>query len=856
MDRSARAKSHDGSIPGNLIAYQGQVVSQGVDFLEAFYQLEPLEKRIAEALDKNANDAWALAHRGEIELDAGKLDDALADIRRSYKLEADSFTRELLIDTLTTALAQDFATHRDAVGELENLVQLDSQRAAFYRVLATGLQKTGDKLGAINTYLKLASLEAPEDLEVVEPGLSVARDRWVRGQFSALLGEVNPDDRRKIDAAVEEQLSAALAQKGAKPLERFLNYFGDHPLADRAREELFDQINDSSSYLAREQLLRQLEQSGDAEHRKSARAQLAMLLHAAGRDDEARRYYAQLRKEFGDQPVLGGKSVSQLLSGMPADSPLRADAAKTIWPEGEIKVERSDVRPQRMQFLGIKLGLDLRGRRDPIFQDATVEYDQSRGELVVQDGLGQERVRTSLAENGRAPNIFVSPSPSTHYATTYGHMMLACMGDRVYAIDALTPANTPNRLLWSQMLSDPANNPYTFGTQISTKAMLWGANKTVIKVQNQLLGNAGPCTANGVCIQQGRQLSCFDLITGKPQWVRRNIAPGAEIFGDEDITIVAPAPAESQNDEPPAIEAMVLRTIDGQLLGKCDVPPPKQSWATLGRCVLVWHSAANGKLEVKLTDPWAKRDLWSASFAPGSKGTIVESESAAIMQPDGKFTMLDLADGHKTIDDKLEAEPSLQRIFVLRSKGQDILVTDHPFVPDRPPNKSFMPPQGANEWACRLVTGRLYAFDRATGKQRWPAPAAVEQHGLLLNSPAELPVIVFLRMVQPNPGTAHGSVLCIDKCSGRMVYEFDELPQMMANYDLSGDAKEKSVTITTPPQSITLNYTDAPIPPEPPYQAGLFDRPKGTLETGKAGALFNALRNSIQIVPNVPSGSN
>lgn len=295
---------------------------------------------------------------------------------------------------------------------------------------------------------------------------------------------------------------------------------------------------------------------------------------------------------------------------------------------------------------------------------------------------------------------------------------------------------------------------------------------------------------------------------------------------------------------------MVLRTIDGQLLGKCTVPAPEQRWATLGRCVLVWHSAGDGKLEVKLTDPWAKRDLWSATFAPGSKGTIVDSESAAIMQPDGKFAMLDLADGHKTVDDKLEAEPSLQRIFVLRSKGQDILVTDHPFVPDRPPNKSYMAPQGANEWACRLVTGRLYAFDRATGKQQWPAPAAVEQHGLLLNSPAELPVIVFLRMVQPNPGSAHGSMLCIDKRTGRMVYEFDELPQMMANYDLSGDAKEKTVSVTTPPQTTTLRYTGAPIPPEPPYQAGLFDRPKGTLETGKAGALFNALRNSIQIVPN------
>ncbi len=51
--------------------------------------------------------------------------------------------------------------------------------------------------------------------------------------------------------------------------------------------------------------------------------------------------------------------------------------------------------------------------------------------------------------------------------------------------------------------------------------------------------------------------------------------------------------------------------------------------------------------------------------------------------------------------------------------------------------------------------------------------------------------------------------------------------KLIQTYDLIGDAKDKTVTVVAAPsQTITLKFTDKPIPPEPPYQAGLFDKPK------------------------------
>ena len=360
----------------------------------------------------------------------------------------------------------------------------------------------------------------------------------------------------------------------------------------------------------------------------------------------------------------------------------------------------------------------------------------------------------------------------------------------------------------------------------------------IVKVQNQFLGNVGPCTNNGVCIQQGHEVMCLDSVTGKLQWVRHGVSPGSDIFGDDEITLVAPPPESGGGD------ALVLRTIDGQLLGKRPVPPVDQRWNTVGRNVVTWRNSTGNKLLISLNDPWARRDIWSATFAPGSKGVALGDDSVALMQPDGKFSMLSVSDGGKTIDEKLEAEPNLQSIHVIRSAAQDILVTNHPFIADRPQQRVIQLPQANNDPSWLPVTGRVYAFDRASGKPQWSTPAGVEQHGLVLNSPPELPVIVFLRTMVVNLNQQHASMLCLDKRTGRAVYDDDDLPQLIQTYDIIGDAKEKTVTVTgAPSQTVTLKFTDKPIPPEPPYQAGLFDKPKRI----KANALFNAIRNNLPI---------
>ena len=151
---------------------------------------------------------------------------------------------------------------------------------------------------------------------------------------------------------------------------------------------------------------------------------------------------------------------------------------------------------------------------------------------------------------------------------------------------------------------------------------------------------------------------------------------------------------------------------------------------------------------------------------------------------------------------------------MLRSAQQDFLVTDRgpAAIGVRPgrvqmaisqqlPVDSFTSP----------VNGRVYAFDRGTGKQQWSEPATIEQQNLWLAQPAELPVLMFFGSVQSAvPGRAQAvgsSILCLDRHTGRLAYENDKLQQFNA-MDMAVDPENQTLSLQWGQQTLTLKFTD------------------------------------------------
>src|SRR5690606_7954857 len=113
---------------------------------------------VQQRLVENPNDADALRLRGQIHLDRGQLDAAIADFRASLASQKDAHAQDLLIDAMLAALRADFGGHRHLLGELENLVSTPQQQSEFLRLTAEGLRQMGESQAAFEHYLQLASL--------------------------------------------------------------------------------------------------------------------------------------------------------------------------------------------------------------------------------------------------------------------------------------------------------------------------------------------------------------------------------------------------------------------------------------------------------------------------------------------------------------------------------------------------------------------------------------------------------------------------------------------------------------------------------------------------------------------------
>ncbi|HXT59763.1 MAG TPA: PQQ-binding-like beta-propeller repeat protein, partial [Pirellulales bacterium] len=793
-----RSRSRSGAVPGNLICYQGAVISQGIDQLECFYQLDDLRKQVAATLAAHPNNPPAVARHGELLLDEGKLDAAIAELRRSFELQSDPRTRELLVDALLEGLRLDFAAHREQVAEVERLADQPAQQARLLRLTAAGLQQAGDALAAFDAYLRMVDLtNPPRELEKVEQGLSVRRDRWVRARLAALWESAELSDRATMRQKLQARLAEAKDADDPDSLRAFISFFEAYPEADEARELLAVRLLGGESRLEAEQLLLRLERSPDADRARAAVARLAELLCKAGRYADAAQSCQKLQDEWADVVCLDGKTGRQLVEAMSGAQELRRQLAGPVaWPEGEVETH-AEQSPSLATFRNS--AIDFRGPQGPFFEHATLESDQQQGALVARDGLGRETWRVALHERGGMNNMGFNPA--INHVRVDGHFLLASLGYQLVAIDTLgASAKLGPRVLWRQDLSEGGGA----ARQATIRAMAVQGGQPRIQAidsHGRPIGNTGPVGDDFVCFQRLRNLAVVHPLDGETLWVRSDIPAGSDIFGDDKLLFVSP-----QNSH----EALVFRTADGQELGRRALPSLDQRVTTLGRLALVWSFGdANGKATLKLLDPWEQKELWRREFDVDAKFALLGEEAIGVMQRNGRFVLLSLPEGRATIDAEVAAEPSLNDIYLVRSATRDLLLTNRP---QQRNNINVMPAPNPGV----VIDGMVHGFDRTTGQKVFST--RLEHKGLSTSQPYDLPILTFAANIHSQKGnvsTPHGNVMCLDKRNGRVLYE-EDLPGPINMVDVSSDVDKHEVVVRTIKSSKRLVFTDRPVaaPPE------------------------------------------
>jgi outer membrane protein assembly factor BamB/tetratricopeptide (TPR) repeat protein len=890
---TGRSRSRSGAVPGNLICHRGYVISQGVESLDKYFQLEPLRQEVAHRLAANPEDPEALVWRGEIALGDGNLAQAVDDLRKAFhfrpaadakpeyvnRLEAERLrSQDLLVDALTASLLKDFSTNRPLLAELEGLVATDEDRATFLRVLASGLHGEHKTAEALDAYLKLAELKVrPEALDSVEADRTVQRERWIGVRLAELWKGTSAENRGAIDQRIAERLATAdeptskAQESRADRLRKFIDTFAFHPLADEAREKLLSQLSELDSGLEREQLLMRLQASGDRQRAGRAVARLASLYQGSGREREAATYYRRLESDFADVVCLENRTGKEIAAALPADGEIRmAMARKEHWPAGEVKHQQRTSSAMRNRGFQPQWKVELRGEPGPFFAGGSVELEQA-SQLVAYDALGRESFRLLMNQMGPYRNFLYGQNAS--YAAAQGHLLVVNTGFQILAVNTLHSNSQARSVLWQEDVIDlvQLQLQQNFGFGIfqnprNNNVNPWGHRRTSpVGYGEQSPAGMSVVIDDCVAIQRGRELSFVNALTGRPVWVRRNVPPASEVFGDDEVLIVAPGDNASGGDTASGadgsglVEAMILRTRDGELLGTRKVPAADRRWATYGRRILTWQDREQA-MRLVTSDVWAEKEIELGVYPRGSKGTIVGGDSVAVYDVSGKFVVHSLADGSRLMQASVDADDRLNSILVQRSNEQYLLLTNHPG--NQRPGENIQPalndPNQMDGPNNGLISGRIYAFDRKTGKSQWEKPAVIDLHGYVASQGSELPVLIFARHVHQRQ-QMKPSILCLDKRTGRGVYNSDDsdgISGQASSLDASADPEARTVTLQLPGQAIVLTFTDQPAKSTAPYQAKTepAQRPAGSASV--VGRLFRILGQAADELENAARKSN
>lgn len=814
-----------GLVLGNLVCYGEEVLSQGPDWLATFPQVEPLRQRVAQALAANPNDVAALASQGELLLQQGKRQEALATLQRAYALAPQEDTvRASLAAAWLTALRDDFAAHREAAERIEPLLDRPQQRSEYFRLMAVGWQAEGQIEKAWSAYLQLARLEAqaaengvaaPPELHEISRHWRVRLDRWLQARIGELLVSANADQRALVDRQVRAELEPLWQRGGAAGLTQFVACFGAHPAADTARQRLAAGLKETGELLESEHLLARLEQAADRTLQATAVAALADLLLAGRQLERAAACYRRLGEQYGDVVCRDGKTGKQLFEAAQAD-PALADGwlLSQPWPTGKVApAEGGDQLDRSPAFRRVfRCRLELQGPTAP--RGLALSYDQQRNSLLLRDGWGQILQNITLGAHR-----FNTADFSLIQARVCGHLLVVALGQEIVAVDLWQATRQRTEaILWRQDMqrNSPEVNSYQVAVPVRELKHPWGGRRRVYADAGQrLAGVLGPVSEHGVYFQRTRELVCADPLTGATLWARDDLPAGGDLFGDQEFVFFVPPGAE---------QAQVFSALDGRDLGTRPVEPLDNRWATCGRHVLAWHQAQDAApLELRLYDAWTGRDVWREKFPPTARGDLVADDEVAIVEPGGRCLIRSLRDPQPRVDVKLDPEPTLLSVHVLRSSNQYLVATNRPPAgeaaspePDSP-NFNLIQTQQLG-MATPFITGTVYAFDRQTGQAPWTKPLAVDGYGFPLDQPAECPLVVFLRNTrlsgQRTATRPPAALLCVDRRDGQPVLKKEDLPAQTYTCDMVADPREHVVSVSLGARNITFRW-EPPPPPAP-----------------------------------------
>lgn len=810
-----RAPARGGAVPGNLVAYRGEMISVGCDCLDVFHQVEALEPRIETALRGRSDAGWAAHWGGQLDIDRGRIAAGMSRLLEACRTVPGGLPPDEVAVALETASDRDFP----AAVSFWRAVSAEAGGGAAARTALCGI---------VDGLLRAENLPAAWDVcsELLaaqdDPAAGLVVDRsdrrvrltdraWVNGRLERLRAGASPALAAEIDA----RLADAVARADATPdpavrlrrLDLLAARFGDLPAGLAARQRIAGAAAGAGSMVGqgpidpvrRDLAILELARSGDPSQRAAAAAAVTAAAGPVGgaaagleawplgrvksqrpavdrkaRVEDARSRHLAIPVETSPQSLLPGISLAY-----------DQQASRLTFLDGfgrplgdPVAVDRPDVAPIVPGAIGTAVEAVAQGR---------VVFVRSAGTVAafaVGDGEGSRRLWTTASSVGRAaqPLFAIRPRQPAVGIHRQGELPL---GARI--TEPEDPFAAPTGLIW-----------------------------------------CGPRTT-GVPVYEGRALTVYDPASGAMLWKRHRLPPAGELLADEETICVC---------TPSGRGSLILSMADGRVLREVDLPDRRRRLLAAGRLLLAIDEGPGAdegqqreRVVLEVWDPLAGTRHRMGEFSGAARARAAGPGRLAVLDPAGTLTLLDvsrqavvfttrLGDMPERVD-LLQVVPWLDRLLVLAGRRDD---AGQGAEPD-----SILPLQQTllAGHDGQMVTYSIWAVDGSSGGPLWSVPATVAHHCLHPVQPSALPVLMFCRQIQGTAArdTTRLSVLCLDKRTGHAVFEDDRIraqPHLLYGCDMVGDPAAHTITLRSrggDARQVVLDFTGGPLAPRTPHQS-------------------------------------
>ena len=805
---------------GNLICYQGDVISHGATTVTTFPQDETSAAMVkkAKALDRMTPELWVLD--AQLLMQKNELREAVSSIEQAHTQKPSVLSAKILAELMIQSIRSDFEFGMQLAKKYPTLLKTENQ-SEFLVAKIDGMIERGESELALDEIQRLLepadqflAQRSERFVNVPEEAMKIRIDRWVSLRLNTILQ--NGTDEQKSNTL--ERLADTINRSTLADAKARFELYRIVGLANVPAEQVFELGRELVSKGFRVQGLRSFQ---FLETLSSSRSKAKQDL-AATAGLELVRLYQDANDLAGMADQLA-KVKSLMDENSAAFSPSQREQVTDYeqfladkpssdldnWPTGKAYISNSGFGGNDTEKSG------LTGyRRSNILNKGSSRY---RGEYQLDGFTTNSQFQLIGADGNVRGHWFPNNDPASSGAAVRQYGMEFDRADLVNGL--LTSAGYRDFQVvdWLNLLAGESNEKvalWSAGDEITSEPFvqpasvsdLWGITLTTTGDSSREIEIAAS-GRDGICFLKDSSLICVDPFSGKQVWKRNGLTPGSRIYGDEEFVVVF----QAANRETTAYEIRSGEQVTKARLRK----ELGFTWAHIGRHFLQ-SNLVDGKPTMFFYDPVTKQTVWQRNFAANTKACVFQESLIGVYTPERQFELIDIETGKTILQTQLNV-PNATAVDIRRVQDDYLIILHTGRSSSGSGYRYLNDGEVEIQKTIHLLpfyTADLMRIDGQSGMPEWKFPARFEDFQFCSSQPRDCNVLTLSRRLSTNSlEQDYTQYAFIDLRNGKYIGEVKISGSIYQFPRISVKPDSQTVSVTNEVRQTDIRFSNDPQPP-------------------------------------------